>query len=114
MARFSLSNALGGTMSGLGALAPVAGAASKAAMPWILGGGAAAGLLSGLLGEEETESDKLSRMLMGENLKAMKMNNAEAAREAANKRKLEGRQKVIGAGLGNLMRGANLARRMTA
>lgn len=107
MARFSLSNALSGTMSGAGT-----GLAASGGNPWIIGGGAALGFLSGALGEEETENDKLSRMLMGENLKAMKMNNAEAARDAAAKRKLDGRQKKIGAGLGNLMRGANLARRM--
>jgi hypothetical protein len=83
-----------------------------AAAPWILGGGAAVGLLSGLFGEEETQSEKLSRMLMGENLKAAKFNNAEAEREAAKKRKQEARQRTIGTGLGNLMRGANLARKM--
>ena len=114
MARFSLSNALGGAMSGVGSLAPAAGMAGKAAMPWILGGGAAAGLLSGLLGDDETQSEKLSNLLMGENIKAAKFNNAEAEREAARRRKMESRQRTIGNGLGNLMRGANLARKMMA
>lgn len=112
MAKFSLSNALGGAMSGVGSMAPVAGTAGKAAMPWILGGGAAAGLLSGLLGEEETPSERMSRLLMGENLKTAKINNAELEREAAKKRKQEARQRTIGTSLGNLMRGANLARKM--
>lgn len=113
MARFSLSNALDGAMSGAGSMAPVAGSAPAFA-PWILGAGATAGLLSGIFGEEETQREKLSNLLMGENIKAAKFNNAEAEREAARRRKMEARQKTIGNGLGNLMRGANLARKMMA
>jgi hypothetical protein len=101
-------------MAGTGSLAPVAGVAGKAAMPWLLGGGAAVGLLSGIFGEEETQQEKLSNLLMGENIKTAKFNNAEAQREAAMRRKQEAKQKKIGAGLGNLMRGANLARKMMA
>lgn len=114
MARYSLSNALSGAMSGAGAMAPVAGK-SPAFAPWILGGGAAVGMLSGLLGsEEETQQEKLSNLLLGEQIKSAKFNNAEAQREAAMRRKQEAKQKKIGAGLGNLMRGANLARKMMA
>lgn len=94
-------------------MAPVAGKAPAFA-PWILGGGAAAGMLSGIFGEEETQQEKLSNLLMGEQIKAAKFNNAEAQREAAMRRKQEAKQKKIGAGLGNLMRGANLARKMMA
>jgi hypothetical protein len=101
-------------MAGTGSLAPVAGEAGKAAMPWLLGGGAAAGLLSGFFGEDETQQEKLSNLLMGEQIKSAKFNNAEAQRESAMRRKQEAKQKKIGAGLGNLMRGANLARKMMA
>jgi hypothetical protein len=107
MARFSISNALQGGMSGAGAAAPASGG-----NPWIIGGGAALGMLSSFFGDEETPTDKISRQLMGEQLTSLKMSNRENAREAANRRKLESRNKTIGAGLGNLMRGANVARKL--
>jgi len=110
MARLKISDMLAGGMSGAGAMAPAASAYGPAA-PWIIGGGAAMGALSGLFGEEDP-TDKLSRQLMGEQLIAVKAANAENARDAMNKRKLEARNKTISAGLGNLMRGANIARKI--
>lgn len=106
MARFSISNMLSGGLAGAGAAAPASGG-----NPWIIGGGAALGALSGLLGEEDP-NDKISRQLMGEQIISAKLNNSEAMRQQRLQREMDRRNKVISGSLANYMRGANIARKM--
>lgn len=116
MARLKISDVLNGGMQGLytGATSGLLGSAGLAspAAPWILGGGAAMGALSSILGDSETESERLSNMLANEKLTNAKMVNADMARQQREQRKLDARNKVMSNKLAGFMRGANLARKM--
>lgn len=106
MARFKISDMLSGGLSGAGAMAPASGG-----NPWIIGGGAALGALSGLFGEDDP-NDKLSRQLMGEQITSAKLNNMDALRQQRKQRQSDSRNKIISGNLANYMRGANIARGM--
>jgi hypothetical protein len=106
MARKRISDFLQGGMTGAAAAAPASGG-----NPWIIGGGAALGAFSSLLGESETKADRLSYLLSEEQLKGLRMSNEGKAREMAKEKKAERNKMAVGSMLGNFMRGASIARR---